>query len=332
MVQFPIIAGPTAGGKSAIALALVEVLRRRGGEAEIVSADSMQIYRGMDIGAAKPTCAEQARAPHHLIDMCDPARPFSVDQWLQRAEEAIEAARARGATPIVVGGTHLYIKALLEGLFQGPAPDPALRADLAAQNPRTLRSELERVDPVAADRIHPNDLRRTIRAIEVFRQTGRPISALQRQWDRDPGRPDALLVTLHWPADAINRRINARVKAMMEAGLLDEVRELWTNARLGPQAREGLGYKQLIEHLEGEASLDEAVERIKIETRRFAKNQRTWLRRLAASRGVDESGENQAPGVRDRARPLLLPLDGPGAAPEDHAETIAKTILTPDQS
>jgi tRNA dimethylallyltransferase len=181
----------------------------------------------------------------------------------------------------VVVGTHLYVKGFLEGLFEGPEPDPALRAELAGMDPGARRAELERVDPDAAGRIHPNDERRTVRALEIYRLTGRPISALQGQWDRG-GRADCVLVGLEWPAEAINRRINARVRAMAEAGLVDEARRLWEAGRLGPTAKEALGYKQLAEHFAGVGTLDEAVERIKIETRRFAKNQRTWLRRLRA--------------------------------------------------
>jgi len=151
------------------------------------------------------------------------------------------------------------------------------------------RAELERVDPSAAQRIHPNDERRTCRALEVYRQTGTPISELQRQWDRErrlrPEAEGAVLVGLDWPAELINRRINARVREMMERGLLEETRGLWEAGRLGPQAREALGYKQLLAHLEGRWSLAEAVEQIKIETRRFAKNQRTWLRRLRTTPG-----------------------------------------------
>jgi tRNA dimethylallyltransferase len=186
---------------------------------------------------------------------------------------------------VVVGGTHLYIKAFLEGLFEGPEPDPALRDSLRARGLPALRAELERVDPPAAARIHPADERRTVRALEVFRQTGRPITEHQRQWDRAGARADCVLVGLDWAPEALNPRINARVKSMMERGLLEEVRVLWQGRRLGTQSCEALGYKQLIGHLEGRTTLDEAVEQIKIETRRLAKNQRTWLRRLRSIKG-----------------------------------------------
>lgn len=279
---FPVIVGPTAGGKSSLALAVAEIARAAGRPAEILSADSVQIFRGMDIGSAKPDAGERARAPHHLIDLADPEDRFTVHDWLAAAERTLAEVRCRGSLPIVVGGTNLYIKAFLEGLFQGPEPDPAIRAALERTPQAERRTELEQADPAAAERIHPNDERRTVRALEVFRQTGVPITDLQTQWDRDR-RPGALLFGLDWEPDALSRRINARVKSMIETGLVDEVRAL--AARLGPQAREALGYKQLLGHLDGTIPLDDAVEQIKVETRRFAKNQRTWLRRLRTTPG-----------------------------------------------
>ena len=295
MHQFPVIVGPTAGGKTALAVALAQrFARERGVAGEVISADAYQVYRRMDIGTAKPTVEEREGVQHHLIDIVEPTERFTLNDWLARAESQIEECRARGVMPIVVGGTHLYVKALLEGLFEGPGADEAMRAELRAMGLAALRAELERVDPLAATRIHPNDERRAIRAIEVFRLTGTPISTHQTQWDNaDRVRPDAVLVGLDWPPEQINPRINARVKQMMERGLLEEVRALHTggpggSSLLGPTAREALGYKQLVEHLDassgasrgGKPTPEDAVEQIKIETRRFAKNQRTWLRRL----------------------------------------------------
>jgi len=284
MRLFPVICGPTASGKSALALALAERLRTPDGEAgaEIVSADAFHIYRGMDIGTAKPTRAERAQVPHHLIDLREPTEPFSVEEWLRLAEPAIDEIRDRGRLPIVVGGTHLYAKALLDGLFEGPAPDPALRESLQRTDSTALRAQLERADPAAAERIHPNDLRRTVRALEVFHATGRPISEHQRQWDREP-RGDVRLVALDWEPGELNRRINARVKRMVADGLVEEARGLWEAKRLGRQAKEAIGYKQLLPHFEGKTDLEDAIERIKIESRRLAKNQRTWIRRILAS-------------------------------------------------
>lgn len=330
----PVIAGPTAGGKSDLAIALAEFARERHGvEAEVITADAFQVYRGMDIGTAKPSVAERRGVPHHLIDLVPAhddgggglaARSFTVEDWLALATAKIADARNAGRLPIVVGGTHLYIKALLDGLFQGPEPDPALRAELNAMDPDARREELERVDPAAAARIHPNDSRRTVRALEVFRQTGRPISAHQRQWDRthptsEIRRPTLRLVILDWPTEALNQRINARVKQMMDRGgegegLLAEVRALVERGPLRPQAAEALGYKQLLPLLAPEAGgaarawpppdaeVAAAVEKIKVETRRFGKNQRTWLRRLRTTPGALTIACPPVPGPEAAAR------------------------------
>ncbi len=303
--RIPVIVGPTAGGKTGLAVEVaMEFARRRlsegggegsgteGGRGEIISADAFQVYRGMDIGTGKATAEEQRGVAHHLLDILEPdaSEPFTVARWLELAERAIEDIRARGNLPIVVGGTHLYIKSFMEGMFEGPGADEGLRAELRGLKSSALRAELERIDPEAAGRIHPNDQRRTIRAIEVFRLTGRPISDHQAQWDRASSvRDDAFLVGLDWPPETINRRINARVKQMIEAGFVEEVRGLLgtgaggRGGALGSQAREALGYKQLAAWIEAGADPDqlaETIERIKIETRRFAKSQRTWLRRL----------------------------------------------------
>ena len=280
-IRTPVIIGPTAGGKTALAVRVAQLLAEAHNQpGEVISADSVQIYRGLDIGSAKPTTDEQAGVPHHLIDIIDPAEPFTVHDWLGRAEACIADIRSRGRVPVVVGGTHLYIRALLDGLFEGPEPDPKHRDRLTAMPLPELRARLEQVDPQAAARIHPNDQRRTVRALEVFDLTGTPISDLQQQWEGDhPRRDDLRVFALRWPTEDINRRINARVREMLEAGLVEEVRTLGDS--LGPQAREALGYKQVLAALAGQTTLDKAVEQIKIETRRFAKNQRTWLKRLA---------------------------------------------------
>jgi tRNA dimethylallyltransferase len=286
--RIPILAGPTAGGKTNLA---VRLARRLTGGGEVISADSMQVYRGMNIGTATPTETERQDVPHHLIDIVDPREvaagaTFTVDDWLPLANAAVEDIRARGRTPILAGGTNLYIQAFLYGLFEGPPADPDLRARLEQEPLADLRARLEAVDPAAAERIHRNDRRRTIRALEVYEQTGVPISEQQKQWERRQIRPGARLFILDWPASAINRRINQRVRQMMHEGLLEETERLAAAGALAGQPGEALGYKQLLEHLRGECTLEEAVERIKIETRRFGKNQRTWLRRLSATPGA----------------------------------------------
>ncbi len=306
MQRFPVICGPTASGKSALAVELALHLHSRGTHAEVITADAFQVYRGLDIGTAKPTLAERRGIEHRLIDIAEPAESFTLDRWLALAEAEIARVRAVRAgdgspgVPIVVGGTHLYVKALLEGLFQGPAADPALRERLTAMDPAARRAQLERIDPAAAARIHPNDVRRAVRALEVFTLTGTPLSAQQGQWDSGTRRADARVVVIEWSADQLSRSINARVRAMMNTGLLDEVRGLVASGRLPThsQAAQALGYKQLLPLVSAATQrgagawppppglVEQAAERIKIETRRFAKNQRTWLRRIAAGPGT----------------------------------------------
>jgi len=271
-----ILIGPTAGGKTDLSVRLAHDLP---GGGECISADSMQVYEGMDIGTATPTLAERGGVPHHLVSIVPPDRPFTLDDWLAAAEDTIEQIRGRGRWPIVVGGTNLYVQALLFGLLDAPPPDPQLRTLLASMDPAGLRAALEDCDSDAAAKIHPNDIRRTIRAVEFARSTGRRLSEAQVQWHQ-ACRPDARILGLDWPVEAINARINARVAAMMRDGLLEEVTRLHVEGLLGPQAAAGVGYAQLIEHLTGGCRLDEAVEQIKIRTRRLGKQQRTWLRKF----------------------------------------------------
>ncbi len=286
-----VILGPTAGGKSELAVALAE---RLPGGGEVIGADSMQVYRHLDVGTAKPPPDDRARVPHHLIDLVEPTERFTVADWLERAEALIDGLLGRGRWPIVVGGTNLYLKALLEGMFEGPGADPAFRASLDAVPDAELHDRLRGIDPAAADRIAPADRKRIVRALEVHHVTGQPITQLQTQWRGDAQSPnpaadtrhptyrrDPILIGLDWPTEAINRRINARVKTMFhpEAGgesLPDETRRLEAAGVLGPQAREALGTKQCLEYDDP----DEAMERTKILTRRFAKQQRTWLKRF----------------------------------------------------
>lgn len=286
------ILGCTASGKSALALELAGRL-----SGEIVSIDSMAIYRGMDIGTAKPTPEQRVRVPHHLIDVLDPWESFDAARFVTLADRAVEQIHARGRPVIAVGGTLMYFRLFYEGIFAGPPANPQIRAELrvrAAQHGlEVLHAELAAVDPQAAARIHRNDLRRIERALEVYRLTGRPISALQQQWDRQNlRRPDWQwrLIGLRRGREDGNRRINERVRAMVAAGLVDEARRLWSDPRgLSPQARQAVGYGELFEHFEGRYSLEEAIERIKVHTRRLAKHQRTWLKRLAGVNWIDVS-------------------------------------------
>jgi len=271
-----LILGPTAGGKTSLAISLANQLD---GGGECICADSMQIYKNMNIGTAKPTQEEQAQAIHHLVNIVDPSEDgFTVESWLTRAEQAIEDIRARGKWPIVVGGTNLYVQSLLFGLFDGPDCDQEKRDALNAEPNTVLQERLHALDPEAAARIHINDKRRLVRAIEVCEATGYPLSSLQSQWGKPMPREDAIMIGLTWPVKTINRRINARVRAMFDEGFLEEVNLL--QGTLGKQASEALGYKQLLAHIRGECTLEEAKERVKILTRRYAKQQRTWLRRF----------------------------------------------------
>ncbi|MBU0641194.1 MAG: tRNA (adenosine(37)-N6)-dimethylallyltransferase MiaA [Planctomycetes bacterium] len=300
--------GCTASGKGVVARALARQL-----DGEIVSVDSMKVYRGMDIGTAKPNPSERAAVPHHLIDLVDPWETFSVAQFIERADRAVQEIHARGRPVVAVGGTVLYFKCFYEGLFAGPDADLEIRGEIrrraALEGNAALHAELARVDPVAAERIHPNDLRRIERALEVHRLTGQPISELQRQWESGSVRRsewDWHLIGLRRAREAASLRINERVRRMVAAGLVEEARVIWSQPRgVSPQARQAVGYAELYEHFEGRLTLDEAIERIKIDSRRLAKQQRTWLKRLPAVRWVDVGDTDTHEELASRARELL---------------------------
>jgi tRNA dimethylallyltransferase len=270
------IIGPTASGKSALAMALA---RKIGGE--ILSVDSMQVYRGMDIGTAKPTVDEQRAVRHHLIDLVDPTETFTVARFIELADEVIAGAKRRDVPLIAVGGTPMYYKALFQGMFEGPGENPEIRERLRATPPDELHRRLSAIDPPAAQRIHSNDHRRLIRALEVYELTGKPISSLQTDWESPAARHEATWIGLSWEKESLNQRINARTRAMMSAGWLEETRDLLARyGALSKTASEATGYHELIEHIEGCMGLDEAVEEIKIATRQLARRQMKWLRRF----------------------------------------------------
>ena len=294
------IIGCTGSGKGELGR---ELARRTGGE--IISIDSMKVYRRMDIGTAKPSLEVRRLIPHHLIDIVEPSGEFSVAEYVERAERAIVDIQGRRRPVFVVGGTPLYMKALSEGIFEGPGADPTVRARLTATAERegrqALYEQLRRVDPVAAERIHPNDLRRLVRALEVFELTGRPISGLQEQWDRDRTRYDCVYIGLRREREDQARRIKERVRRMIAEGLVDEVKSLLAEAEpLSTAARQALGYAEIIEHLEGRCSLADAVEMIKINTRQFAKAQRTWFKRFAPVEWIDLPADADAAGLADQ--------------------------------
>ena len=313
-----LLAGPTAAGKSEIALRLAEQL---GGE--IISADSMQVYRGLDIGTAKPSPADRARVPHHLIDILDLTESFDAAQFARLAHRAVAEIQSRGRVPIFCGGTGLYFKAFLEGLGETPPADAKLRAELEATPLEKLLDELRERDPATYEKIDRQNPRRVIRAVEVIRLTGKPFSAQQSRWDgsfpgsrsadipvcgftghscpvsggTDAVSPPPGLVTGKSPEPAdknvcptsiivfnrstedLHARINARVDTMFQRGLVDETRELLKHGlEQNKTAMQAIGYRQVVEHLRGERSLAETIELVKIRTRQFAKRQLTWFR------------------------------------------------------
>ena len=272
------VAGPTASGKSDLGLKLAQ---RLGGE--IICMDSMQIYRRMDIGTAKPTAQERALLPHHMLDVADPTEAYAVADYAVAAERVIAEILSRGRVPILVGGTGLYLKALMDGLSLGGAGgDERLRAELnaLADEPggkERLHARLAAVDPETAARLHPNDRRRVIRAIEVFEQTGVPMS---RQNHAAQDRPFRVLpLALEWPRDLLYARLETRVHRMMEMGLLSEVRALLeSGVAPAAQSMQGIGYKELIPAAMGQDDVNRAVWDIIVHTRHYAKRQGTWLR------------------------------------------------------
>lgn len=285
------LAGPTASGKSEIALVLAERLG-----AEIISVDSMQVYRGLDIGTAKPTPAERRRVPHHLIDVVDLSQPFSAADFVRLAREAAADIEARGRRPLLCGGTGLYFKALFHGLGEAPPPSPELRAELAATPLPELLAELARTDPVTHERIDRNNFRRVLRAVEVIRLTGKPYSAQRAAWRAGPGDNASgpiLLGLSRTPAD-LRRRIEIRVDEMFRRGLVAETEELLRRGLAENKvAFQALGYHQAAEHLQGLRALPETIELVKIRTWQFSKRQMTWFRNQLRVRWVHVDAEER---------------------------------------
>jgi len=301
--------GPTATGKTD---AGIDVALRVGGE--VLTADSMQVYRMMDIGTAKPTVEQRKGIPHHLIDLVYPDEPFSVATYQAAAREKIEEVLHRGHVPLLVGGTGLYVKSLVDSYYFIPVdPSPALRTELQAREarePGSLRSYLQRVDVDAATKIHPNDLRRTVRALEVFLQTGTPIS---RSWGYAAPPFDVLMFGFSGARQWLYSRIDLRVRQQVRDGLAQEVAKLLDcGYDESLPAMQGLGYKEMVPHLRGLRSLEEAVETIAANTRRFAKRQFTWFRPdrriiwldIGKPNGREEAVEEIAKAVEGRAAKL----------------------------
>lgn len=285
--QEPILAvvGPTASGKTATALALAQEF---GGE--LVGADSVQVYRGFDIGSAKPNAAELAGIAHHMIDIAEADQPIDAAEYAALADTAIDSVFERGRVPIVVGGTGLWLRALLRGLVELPKVDPGLRAELSREadtvGVAAMHNRLREVDPLAAENIHANDRVRILRALEVHRQTGRPLGELQREHSLGGPRYNAHIYVLWEDPDVLTARIVSRTDTMLRLGFRDEVARLL--ARFGPDVRAlgSVGYREMVAHVAGNASMEETRTRIVQSTRIYARRQRTWW--------------NNEPGVRAR--------------------------------
>jgi tRNA dimethylallyltransferase len=300
-----LILGVTGSGKGRLAFELAQKIG-----AEIISVDSMKVYRRMDIGTAKPPKEAQEQINYHLIDIVEPSESFSVGVFVEKFHRAVEQIKKRAKPIVAVGGTALYIKALLYGLFEGPGSDEkirdALQAKAAEQGLGQLYRQLEQVDPLAAENIHPNDAKRIIRALEVFRLTGKPISTLQRQWNGEETVHGWTVIGLRREKADVSGRINQRVKKMISAGLVDEVRLLLSEEKgLSKQARCAIGYAEIIEHIDKKTPLEEAIEMIKKNTRRMAKSQRTWFKTFKNVNWLDIEPEESLEMILQRAMELV---------------------------
>ncbi len=308
---FPIfIVGPTACGKSAVALAVAEKI---GGE--IISVDSMQVYRGLDIGTAKPTPEERVRVPHHLIDIVDLTQPFDAAKFVVAARQAENEIRGRGRIPVFCGGTGLYLKAYLEGLGEAPPSDAALRRELEAAPLDELLQELAARDPETFARIDKQNPRRVVRALEVIRLSGKPFSEQRANWHRlAPLNPQpSTLIGMQRATIDLHARINTRVDEMFARGLVEETREAIKHGlEQNKTAMQAIGYRQIIEHLRGERSLSETIELVKIRTRHFAKRQMTWFRRQLPVQWISVEPHEDVHSLMQR---IVPPLPSPGRGP-----------------
>lgn len=274
------LTGPTGSGKTPLAIEVAKQL-----DAEILSLDSMAVYRGMDIGTAKPSLEQQQAVKHHLIDIADPTESFSVSCYVEAAHERAAEIRSRGKRVLVAGGTPLYLKCLLRGLFIGPPADWEFRnsvtEDLKIHGPEALKTRLAQVDPLLAHRLHLHDSRRMIRGLEVARVTGRPLSHWQEQFENPAPRRHAPVAVLKIDRAWLHERINHRVEGMMEEGLLAEVENLLAKyGSLGHTAAQAVGYREILQQIQGELPPEETVDKIKAHTRQFARRQEIWFRGL----------------------------------------------------
>jgi tRNA dimethylallyltransferase len=302
LIPLPVILGPTGSGKSDLSLCIARAI---GGE--IVNCDSLQVYRGFDIGTAKVTPAEYQGVPHHLIDIVEPTELFTAGDYARVAEAAVREISGRGRTPLLVGGTGFYLRGLLEGLSPGPSRDDLLRARLQArelQRPRSLHRILTRLDPMSAARIHPNDKNKTMRAVEVRLLEGTPLSSMFERGQTPLTGFRPIKIGLDPPRDLLYARLNERALKMFDSGdLPDEVRSL-LSAGVPPEAKpfESLGYKQALQMVQGRITLQQAMESTQQETRRYAKRQRTWFRKEHGVHWMEGFGDDP----RVQAEALLI--------------------------
>ena len=300
-----LILGVTASGKGRLAFDLAKST-----DAEILSIDSMKVYRRMDIGTAKPPKEAREGVRYHLIDLVEPSDSFSVGAFLDAATETVEHIKGRNRKIVAVGGTALYIKSLLYGLFEEAGSDEQIRSELRmraqAEGLEKLHRELASIDPVAAERINLNDARRIIRALEVYTITGKPISSFQKQWQTRMPKHDWTIIGLRREKTDASGRINQRVKKMIEVGLVDEVKALLDEEKpLSQQARCAIGYAEIIEHLSGRMDLKDAIEQIKINTRRLAKGQRTWFKTFTNIHWLDITSNEPSEKIFERVKTQL---------------------------
>lgn len=275
-----VLTGPTAGGKSRVALAIASKLN-----AEIVSLDSVAVYQGMDIGSAKPTATEQAMVPHHLVDVVSPTREFSAAHYLSLVENAVHGIESRGKRAMFVGGTPMYLKALLYGFDPGPPADWAFRSaveeDIRIHGQQALHDRLRQVDPLSAHRLPPTDTRRITRALEVAYLTGVPLSHRQTQFENGSRTKTTNVFAIAWPRETLHKRIESRVDTMFRSGLVNEVeRLLERHGELSRTAASAVGYREVIEHIQHRKPIEETVQRVVFHTRQLARRQETWFRSL----------------------------------------------------
>ncbi|GAB5406347.1 MAG: tRNA (adenosine(37)-N6)-dimethylallyltransferase MiaA [Aureliella sp.] len=301
------LTGPTSSGKTQLA---IELAQRLG--ADIFSLDSMAIYRGMNIGTAKPSPEQRALVPHHLLDIVEPTESFSVSSYVTKAHEIAADVLASGRRVLFCGGTPLYLKSLLRGLFLGPEADwefrDSVEKDIEKYGEDAFRERLMQVDPLLAHKLHPHDHRRAIRALEVARITGRPLSHWQQQFET-PSRNCSVAV-LQLDRSWLHQRINSRVDAMLAEGLMDEVKQLQADyTDLGRTARQAVGYREVLEHFEGGTTIDEMTELIKAHTRQFARRQEIWFRGLSELKGIEVTPESTTDQLSDLVMDIFQSTD-----------------------